>query len=144
MPTTDFASEEIRDAAQGNATGFALGTIAYLTQRGLPVEEWPALLGHVFSAGWNQLQQKDLATIARVAALQPISLGATVRSLSSNETHAEVVITAWPPQESLAAFGLSQADADVLWQTFAPIAQHLGLRFAMRRDGEELRLAFAR
>lgn len=144
MLTTDFASEEIREAAQGNATGFALGTIAYLRQRGLPVEEWPALLGRVFAAWWDQLPQKDLATIARVAALQPVSLGATVRSPSSDERRAEMVITAWPPQESLAAFGLSQADADVLWQTFEPIAQHLGLHFAMQRDGEDLRLTFSR
>ncbi|HZS86513.1 MAG TPA: hypothetical protein VFE42_03350 [Chloroflexota bacterium] len=143
MPTTDFASEEIREAAQGNATGFALGTIAYLKQRGLPVEAWPALLGRVFSAWWDQLPQKDLAMIARVAALQTVSLGATVQSITADETRAEVVITAWPPQDSLAAFGLSQADADVVWQTFAPIALRLGLRFAMRRDGEDMRLTFS-
>ena len=50
MPTPDFAREEIREAAQGNTTGFALGTIAYLKKQGLPVEEWPALLGRVFAA----------------------------------------------------------------------------------------------
>lgn len=100
MPTTDFVSEEIRDAEQGNATGFALGTIAYLKQRGLSVEEWPALLGRVFSAWWDQLPQKDLAAIARVAALQPVSLGATVRSLSTDAKHADVVITAWPATAS--------------------------------------------
>ena len=144
MPTPDFAPEEIREAAQGNATGFALGTIAYLRQRGLPVDEWPALLGRVFAAWWDQLPQKDLATLARVAALQTVSLGATVRSLSSNETRAEVVITAWPPPESLAAFGLTQADADVVWQTFAPIAAQLVLRFALRREGEDMRLQFSR
>jgi hypothetical protein len=144
MPTTDFASEEIREAAQGNATGFALGTLAYLKQRGLPVEAWPALLGRVFAAWWDQLLQKDLAALARVAALQPVSLGATVQSIAADETRAEVVITAWPPHESLAAFGLTQEDADVVSQTFAPIAEHLGLRFAMRRDGEDLRLEFLR
>jgi hypothetical protein len=32
----------------------------------------------------------------------------------------------------------------VVSQTFAPIAEHLGLRFAMRRDGEDLRLEFLR
>jgi hypothetical protein len=76
--------------------------------------------------------------------LQPISLGATAQSIAADETHVEVVITAWPLQESLAAFGLLQADADVLWQTFAPIAQHLKLHFAMHRDGEDLRFEFSR
>lgn len=144
VQSTQFASEQIREYAQGNATGIALGTIAYLTQRGLPVEEWPALLGQAFAPWWGQLPEKTLRVIAREAALQAVSLGATVPSISCDETRAEVVITAWPPQESLDAFGLTQEDADVVWQTFAPIARHLGLRFAMRREGEDMRLQFSR
>lgn len=144
MQQIDVTREQILDEAQVNATGFALGAIVCLKQHGLPVEAFPALLGRAFAPEWDHLPAHELPAVARQVALEAVSVGATVQALTADETQAEVVVTSWPPQEALTAFGVSQTEADVIWQTLDPIATHLGLRFAMCRDGEHLRLQFSR
>lgn len=42
----------------------------------------------------------------------------------------------WPGGKPPAFFPVSQAEADALFGVFGPIAAHLGLRYAWRRDGE--------
>ena len=57
---------------------------------------------------------------------------------------AEATVAGWPGEEDLAFFNLGQAEADALFGVFDPIAAHLGLRCAWRRDGEAVTMTVER
>jgi hypothetical protein len=140
----DFTPEQLLRQAQGNATGTVLITIAYLKERGLPVEDWVAFIGQQFARGWGDPQGRGAADVARIAALNVVSVGGELVALSGDDTRAEAVVSGWPPAAMLELAGISRDDADAFNDAFGPIAAHLGLRFAWRREGDRVVLAFAR
>jgi hypothetical protein len=42
----------------------------------------------------------------------------------------------------LGMFGLSQDDADVMFAVFEPIAEHIGLGYRWRRQGDSVTMTF--
>jgi len=81
---TAFTSEELLSQAQGNANALALTTVAYLKERGLAVDEYFAFVGQQFAPGWEELRGRSVMDVARIAALNMVSVGGTLRSLSGN------------------------------------------------------------
>jgi hypothetical protein len=53
---TEFTTEELLSYAQGNATAFALATIAYLKEQGLAVDDYVRFFGRRFAPGWEELR----------------------------------------------------------------------------------------
>ncbi len=141
---TEFTTEELLSQAQANATAFALATIAYLKGHGLAVDEYVAFFGRRFAAGWEELRAQPVAAVARAAALNAVSVGGTLRLLSGDEARAEVLIAGWPQEEISSALGLSPSDSEVMWDSFEPIMEHLGIRYAWRREDEVVRMTFER
>ena len=140
-PQVTFTPQQIAERGQDNFQHVLFGTIAYLKERGLSVEDWATYLGRRFAPGWGHgYTARDVT--AR-AALNVVSAGATLRSLSGNPSWAECVVGDWPPQGKLASdrfshfFGLSQADVDPFWEIFAPIAEYLGFNYEWHRETEE-------
>ncbi len=88
----EFTPEQVLRQAQGNATATVLVTIAYLKERGLPVEEWVAYTGRRFAMGWEALRGQGAAAVARVAALNVVSVGGELVALSGDDTRAEAVV----------------------------------------------------
>ena len=82
--------------------------------------------------------------MARAAALNVVSAGARLVSLTGGADTGEAVLADWPDREVLALLGCTVADADVFLAVFAPIAEHLGLQFSPRREGEHVHLIFTR
>jgi hypothetical protein len=80
----------------------------------------------------------------RAAALNVVSGGGELVSLEGDDERAEAVVTGWSGPQTLAAFGLTRAEADTFLDAFGPIAASLGLRFAARREGDHLHLSFTR
>jgi len=130
--------------AQGNATAFILTAFAYLKERGLDPDEYVAFFGRRVTPGSEDMRGRPVAEVARVAALNPVSVGATLRSLSGDDTHAEVLLAGWPDDEFLSELGLTQSDSDRLLNAFEPIMEYLGIRYAWQREGEAVRLSFDR
>ncbi len=141
---TGFTTEQLFQHAQLNATAVMLLTIAYLQEQRLPVEQWVAFVGQRFAPGWEPLREQGVRDLARTAALNVVSVGGRLVSLSGDAAQAEAVVTGWPAQELLDYVKLSQADADAFYRVFEAIAAHLGYRFTWQRDGEHVRLTFSR
>jgi hypothetical protein len=142
---TEFTTEELLSQARGNATAFILTTIAYLKERGMDVDDFVAYFGHQFAPGWDDLRAQPVATVARTAALNAVSVGGTLGSLSSDETRAEVIMTGWPEGEEISnVLGLGPNDSDALWDSFYPIMERLGIRYAWRREDGSVKLTFER
>jgi hypothetical protein len=77
-----------------------------------------------------------------VAALNYVSVGATVLSLSGDDTHSEVLLAGWPDEEFLSELQLTQSDGDRLLNAFDPIMEYLSIRYAWQREGEAVRMTF--
>jgi hypothetical protein len=127
---TQFSTEDLLAYAQGNATAFALATIAYLKEQRLAVEDYVAFFGRTFAPGWEELRAQPVTVVARTAAMNAVSVGGNLRSLSGDEASAEVIIEGWPDEEISGVLGLERADAEAMWDSFEPIMEHLGIRYS--------------
>ena len=141
-----FTTEELLSYAQGNATAFVLATIAYLKEHGLAVEDYVRFFGSKFAAGWEELREQPLTAVARMAALNAVSVGGTLRSLSGGEDRAEVLIEGWPDEEISGVLGLGHDEGEVMWDSFEPIMEHLGILYSWAHEQENgpVRLTFKR
>jgi hypothetical protein len=141
---TRFTTEELLSYAQGNATAFVLATIAYLKEQGLAVDDYVAFFGRRFAPGWEELRGQPVAAVARTAALNAVSVGGILRSLSGDEANAEVLIEGWPDENISGALGLERSDGEVMWDSFEPIMEHLGIRYSWGHEDGAVRLTFER
>ena len=141
---TEFATEELLSSAQGNATAFALATIAYLKEQGMAVDDYVRFFGRQFAPGWEELRGQPVAAVARAAARNAVSVGGTLRSLSGDEAKAEVLIEGWPDEEISSVLGLERSEGEKMWDSFEPIMEHLGIGYSWRREDGAVRLSFER
>jgi hypothetical protein len=141
---TAFTDDEILYWAQMNFTYLFLGTLAFLKNHSLSPEDYVNSLARQFAAGWEPLRSGGPAEVARAAALNAVSTGSTLRSLSGDAEMGEAVVEGWPSAEALSFFGQTRSDAEVLWNIFEPIAAHLGLHYKWEREGDAIRMTFWR
>ena len=111
----------------------------------MAVDDYVAFFGRRFAPGWEELRGQPVAAVARTAALNAVSVGGTLRSLSGDEAKAEVLIEGWPAEEILSALGLERSDGETMWDSFEPIMEHLGIRYSWwpEEDGA-VRITFDR
>lgn len=141
----EFTTEELLAQAQGNATAFVLATIAYLKEQGLAVDDFVRFFGLRFAPGWEELRSQPVLAVARTAALNAVSVGGTLRSLSGDEAHAEMLIEGWPDEEISGVLGLSRSDGEAMWDSFVPIMEHIGIRYSWRHEENgTVRITFER
>jgi hypothetical protein len=107
------------------------------------VDDWVTFVGSTFAPTWEAVQEQGALVAAREAARNMISSGATGVSISGDDSHAEVR-SQWPDQETLSFFNVTRDDSDTFLHVFTPIAAHLGLRYEQTREGDEIRMVFAR
>ena len=141
---TQFPPEEIRAQAQSNATAWVLTTIAYLKERNLSVEEYVAYHGRGFAPAWEELRGRPVEEVARLVALNAVSVGGALRSLSGDDGRVEVLVEGWPDEEFFILLPLDQADSDQIWNTYEPIMEHLDLRYAWQREDDVVRITVER
>src|SRR5687767_9944953 len=96
-----FPPEEICVQAQGNAAAWILTMIAYLKEHGGAVEDCVAYHGRSFAPAWEGLRNSPVEEVAQLVALNALSVGSTLRSLSSEEGRAEMLVEGWPDEELL-------------------------------------------
>jgi hypothetical protein len=137
---TPFPPEEICAQAQGNAAAWILTIIAYLKERGLAVEDCVAFHGHSFAPAWEELRGSPVEEVAQLVALNALSVGSTLRSLSSEDGRAEVLVEGWPDEELMSLLPLDRDDCDQIWNTYKPIMEHLGLGYAWQRQDDGVRI----
>ena len=142
--SSTFTTEQIMQQAQGNLNAVCLGSIAYLKEHHQSPGDWSASLGQRFAPGWESLKGQGAKEVARTVALNCVSFGGRLRSLSGDESRAEAVIEGWPPEERLEFFHITQSDADLLWEAFKPIGAYLGLHIQCQRQGDTFKITVSR
>ena len=141
---TRFTTEELLSYAQGNATAFILSTIAYLKEHGLAVEDYVRFFGSQFAPGWEELHDQPVVAIARMAAINAVSVGGVLRSLSGDREHAEAIVEGWPDEEISGVLGLERSEGEAMWDSFEPIMEHLGIGYSWQREDGAVKLTFER
>jgi len=141
---TPFPPEEICAQAQGNAAAWILTIIAYFKERGLAVEECVAFHGRSSAPAWEELRGRPVEVVAQLVALNALSVASTLRSLSSEDGRAEVLVEGWPDEELLGFLPLDRDDCDRIWDTYQPIMEHLGLGYAWQRQDDVVRISVER
>ena len=141
---TEFTTEELLSQAQGNATAFALATIAYLKEQGLAIDDYVRFFGRRFAPGWEELRTQPVIAVARTVVLNGVSVGGILRSLSGDEERAEVLIEGWPNEEIAGVLGLEPSDSEAMWDSFEPIMEHLDIGYSWRREDGAVRLSLER
>jgi hypothetical protein len=138
-----FTAEEVCAQARGNGAALLLALVAAAHERGEDLVAAARVVGRWFAPSWDELRGAGALAVTRMASLNLVTAGADLRALAGDARRAEATLTGWPAESDLTVFGLSKEDADAAWQLYAPIANHLGLCYAWRRDGETITLAFA-
>jgi hypothetical protein len=142
---TRFTTEELLSYAQGNATAFVIATIAYLKEQGLAVDDYVRFFGSRFAPGWEELRDQPVVAVARTAAMNAVSVGGVLRSRSRDEERAEVIIEGWPDEEISGVLGLERSDGEVMWDSFEPIMEHLGIHYSWgHEENGAVRITFER
>ena len=137
---TVFSSEEITQAAKRNAHLFCFANVVYAKAHGGSPHEYWTFIGGQFATLWEQGQ--SIPAIARRAACNMVSVGCTLQALSADESQAEAVLTGWPGPDTARHFGLTQAEADIVFDIFGPIAASLGCRYQWERRGDAVIMTF--
>jgi hypothetical protein len=142
---TEFTTEQLWSQARGNATAFVLTTFAFLRERDIAVDDYVLFFGRRFAPGWDSLRAEPAVEVARAAALNAVSVGCTLGSLSGDEKSAEVLVTGWQEAEDISdTVGLEPNAGDAMWDSFHPIMERLGINYAWRREDGVVRLTFER
>src|SRR5215204_2959306 len=139
-----FPPEEICAQAQSNAAAWILTLIAYLKESGWRSRTaWPTTdaasprLGKGCAGG-------PVEEVAQLVALNTMSVGNTLRSLSSEDGRAEVLVEGWPDEELMSFFPLDRDECDQIWDTYRPIMKHLGLGYAWQRQDDVVMVTIER
>jgi len=140
VTNTVFSPEEITQSAKRNAHLFCFANVVCAKAHGLSPSEYWNFIGREYTPLWEQGQ--SVPAIARRAARNMLSVGATLQALAGDESQAEVVMTDWPAPDTTAQFGLTQAEADAVFDIFGPIATSLGCRYQWQRRGDAIIMTF--
>jgi hypothetical protein len=136
----EFTKDEVLEQAEANAQALSLVALGYIKEKGLPLDEFWSFVGEKFTLGWDSLKGKGARVAMRMFALNMVSVGGTLESLSGDEARAEAVIADWPSPDLLQAFGVSRGDVDGTYAVFQPIADVLELGYEWRRQGDRVTL----
>ncbi len=139
----EFTKDEVLQQAKANAQALALVAIGYIKEKDLPLDEYWSFVGEKFILGWDSLKGKGALVGMRMFALNMVSVGGTLESLSGGEARAEATIVDWPSPDLLQAFGGSRGDVDRMYAVFEPIAAVLGLKYEWRRQGDRVTLTLS-
>jgi hypothetical protein len=139
----EFSSNEVLEQGKANAQALFLVAIGYIKERSLSVDDFWSFVEEKFTLGWEFLQGKGAREAIRMFALNMVSVGGTLESLSGDEAQAEAIITGWPSPDLMQALGVSRGDADRSYAVFQPIADLLGLRYEWCRQGDRVTLSLS-
>ncbi len=136
--TTKFSKEKIPEWSMENAKALCLASMCFAKENGLSPAQFWASIGKQYARGWESMKGKPLTEVANHIALNVVSVGGTLLSITGDESTATTVFKDWPSEGLLTFFGLSQAEADETWSIFGPITESLGLSYQWRREGDQV------
>jgi hypothetical protein len=151
MAKESVSKEVLLDGAQMALSAFLAGTMGFLKERNISIQEWVSYIGEQFEGSLGDLEGEEAGRVMEhLLTLQVLPLGAEVTSSRATQDKAEVTLTPLPsravlekfgttPRELLRGFGVSQRDFEAIYAMYEPAAKAIGLRFTHQlKGGQEL------
>jgi hypothetical protein len=151
MAKESVSKKVLLDGAQMALSAFLAGTMGFLKERNISIQEWVSYIGEQFEGSLGDLEGEEAGRVMEhLLTLQVLPLGAEVTSSQTTEDKAEVTLTPLPsravlekfgttPRELLRGFGISQRDFEAIYAMYEPAAKAIGLRFTHQlKGGQEL------
>lgn len=151
MAKESVSKKVLLDGAQMALSAFLAGTMGFLKERNISIQEWVSYIGEQFEGSLGNLEGEEAGRVMEhLLTLQVLPLGAEVTSSQTTEDKAEVTLTPLPsravlekfgttPRELLRGFGISQRDFEAIYAMYEPAAKAIGLRFTHQlKGGQEL------
>jgi hypothetical protein len=151
MAKESVSKEVLLDGAQMALSAFLTGTMGFLKERNISIQEWVSYIGEQFEGSLGDLEGEEAGRVMEhLLTLQVLPLGAEVISSQTTQDKAEVTLTPLPsravlekfgttPRELLRGFGVSQRDFEAIYAMYEPAAKAIGLRFTHQlKGGQEL------
>lgn len=137
-----FTPEQISQFAIGNLNSLCCVATAYQKEQGHSPDDFWTFVGHKYSQGWKKGMSAN--EIGQGVALNMVSAGCELQSLTGDSDSSEVVLGNWPSQETLDFSAISQLEADTIWLVFETIADNLGYRCHWQRDGDAVTISISK
>ena len=140
----EYAVAELLEQAQANAQATVIATVAFLRERGIPLEEWTDVVGRRFARGWDEPRPWDAGEFMDAMLTNLRSLGATVVSADLESDRAEAVTVGFPNPDLCVQLGVEVALAARFNDAAGVIARDRGLSWAWHLEGANTRFVAAR
>ena len=151
MAKQSIPKQVLLDGAQMALAGFLAGTLGFLKERNISIQEWISYIGEQFEGSLGILEGEEVGRVMEhLLTLQVLPMGAEVNSSRTTDGKVEVKLTPLPsrallekfgttPKELLRGFGLTQKDFEAIYGMYEPAARAIGLRFTHQlKGGEEM------
>jgi hypothetical protein len=147
MAKRSIPKQILLDGAQMALSGFLAGTLGFLKERNISIQEWVSYIGEQFAGSLGDLEGDEVSSVMEhLLTLQVLPLGAEVTSSQATDSKVEVKLTPLPsravlekfgttPGEFLGSFGLTQKDFEAIYGIYEPAARSIGLRFTHELNG---------
>jgi hypothetical protein len=147
MAKQSVSKQVLLDGAQMALSGFLAGTLGFLKERNISIEEWVSYIGEQFEGSLGALEGEEAGLVMEhLLTLQVLPLGAEVISSRTTRGKVEVKLTPLPsravlekfgttPREFLRDFAISQKDFEAIYGIYEPAAKAIGLRFTHQLKG---------
>ncbi len=135
----EYTAEELLQQARANAQAAVIATVAFLHERGVPLEAWTDAIGRLFARAWGAPRAWDAAEFMDAMLTNFRSLGAEVVSVELGSERAEAVTTGFPDRELCDLFGVEPALAARFNDATALIAADRGLAWTWALEGDRTR-----
>ncbi len=129
-----FTPEEISQQARGNVGSFYLAAILYVKANDLPLEDFWKFMGEKFAPSWELINSPY--EMMRSMALNMVSCGSRLESISTTESSSSAVVSGWPIPEIIHYFDVTPEEADSLFDIFIPIARFLNFNYQWQREDD--------
>jgi hypothetical protein len=132
--TTSFTPEQISQQATLNANMLLFLAIAYVKEQRLSLDQFWSFGGKLLIPFWESAESVE--ECAKWTALNMVSLGAKLHSISGDESQAKVVLGGWPSEELAASYGITMEEVSSSWDMMIPVFESLGYVYEWNRQGD--------
>ena len=135
-----YTAEDYLDLLRSNVLALAAGTIAYLQSRGIAVGDWTRTLGEIFARGWDTAEPWSPDGFLEATVINLAAFGGEAIQSEYSDDESWALISGFPDRDRLAGLGLDKVEPDLLYDLIEPIAAACGVRYAWRREGDQVRI----
>jgi hypothetical protein len=135
----DADPEELLEQAQSNAQALIVATVAFLDERGIPLDDWTAAIGSTFAKAWDDPGEWDAGEFLDAMLVNFRSLGAEVTSSTLGPDRAEATVAGFPDPDLCAVFGVDASRVARYNDATAVIATQQGITWSWQIEGDATR-----